>query len=74
MWGEFQLPPYIGGAVKGAVGALALPKAPLRRVGGVIRCALGASLKAIFSPQLPNYDFDIFNSQVPNEFRKFVSI
>ena len=32
MWGEFQLPPHIGGAVGGAVGALAPPKAPLRRV------------------------------------------
>ena len=30
---EFQLPPYIGGAVGGAVGGLAPPKAPLRRVG-----------------------------------------
>ena len=34
-WGEFQLPPCIGGAVGGAVGALAPPKAPLCRVGGV---------------------------------------
>ena len=43
-WGEFQLSPYTEGAVGGAVGLLAPPKAPLRRVGGVIRGAVGARL------------------------------
>ena len=40
MWGEFQLPPYIGGAV----GALPPPKPPLRRVGGAVQGAVGGSL------------------------------
>ena len=47
MWGEFQLPPHIGGAVGGAVGALAPPKAPLCRVGGGLGCAVGASLSVL---------------------------
>ena len=46
MWGEFQLPRYVGGAVGGAVGPLAPPKAPLHRVGGAVQGAVGGSLKA----------------------------
>ena len=49
--GEFQLPPYIGGAVGGGVGLLAPPKAPLRRVGGALRCAVGGSLRGPFQMQ-----------------------
>ena len=46
---EIHLSPYVGGAVEGAVGALAPPKAPLRRVGGGLRCPLENALYAHLS-------------------------
>jgi len=39
--------PYIGGAVGGAVGLLAPPKAPLHTVGGALQCTVGGSLRPL---------------------------
>ena len=45
MWGEFQLPPHIGGVVRGAVGALAPPKPPYVGWGALSRAPLEEALE-----------------------------
>ena len=41
----------------GAIGALPPPKAPLRRVGGALQCAVGGSLRSSGYPELTCVSF-----------------